>query len=83
MVFGESGGSASISSQFETYQQDVEMKHLILGLFPPCPKHGDVRCCSRQGLEALYAGMLKAAISQQPARVQVMNLLLFGCCTRF
>ncbi len=43
----------------------------ILGLFPPCPKHGDVRCCSRQGLEALYAGMLKAAISQQPARVQV------------
>ncbi len=45
----------------------------ILGLFPPCPKHGDVRCCSRQGLEVLYAGMLKAAISQQPARVQVHN----------
>ena len=43
-----------------------------IGLFPPCSNHGYVRCCSRDGLEQLYAGMLKAVITQP--RVQV------SCC---
>jgi hypothetical protein len=46
----------------------------FLGLFSPCPKHGDVRCCSREGLEALYSGMLTAALTQRPPRVQVTNI---------
>jgi len=39
----------------------------VLGIFPPCSSHGYVRCCSRKGLESVYAGMLKAAVNQQPA----------------
>jgi len=38
----------------------------VLGIFAPCPNHGYVRCCSRKGLESVYAGMLKAAVSQKP-----------------
>lgn len=39
----------------------------LLGLYPPCPILGYVRCCSRAGLEELYKGMLRAIVALNPA----------------
>jgi len=39
----------------------------LLGLYPPCPILGFVRCCSRSGLEDLYQGMLRAIVALNPA----------------
>jgi len=54
-------GGACDSKPYGSLAQDIS----VLGLFGPCPHHGQVRCCSRAGLENLYDVMLRAAITHE------------------